>query len=158
MAKNYGTFTTPGGVVLPLLDLKGKPYLQVAHRLVWFRELFPNGALKSQMIEKFGEGVNAGCTFRAEVYIPDQNGNLQLVATGHKSETYGDFKDYLEKAETASIGRALAMAGIGTQFCEADMDEGDRLADSPVDQAKGTSKTSFRTRPSTTTNSTSDDL
>lgn len=149
MSTNYGTFTTPAGTVLPLLNLKGKPYLQVAHRLVWFRELYPLGSVKTQLIEKFGEGAEAGVTFRAEVYVPltgGQPGQMMLVATAHKSETLKDFRDYMEKAETAALGRALAMAGIGTQFCEPDMEEGDRLADSPVTPAK--KSTSFR-KPAT---------
>ncbi len=37
-------------------------------------------------------------------------------ATGYGSEAQGDFADYIEKAETKAIGRALAALGYGTQF------------------------------------------
>ena len=47
------------------------------------------------------------------------------------SETAKDFGDYAEKASTKSLGRALAMLGYGTQFA-AEMDEGERVVDSPV--------------------------
>jgi hypothetical protein len=50
------------------------------------------------------------------------------------SETPGDFGDYLEKASTKAIGRALAGLGFGTQFCP-DFDFGadrGKVVDSPV--------------------------
>lgn len=149
MAKIHSMFTTPAGAKLPLIDLKGKAYLQVSHRLVWFRELYPSGVIKTAMIEKFGEGDGIGCTFRAEIYVPDKSGVPQLIATGHKTETRKDFYDFMEKCETSSVGRALALAGIGTQFCEQDLDEGDRLADAPLGTTEAVtearkSATSFR--------------
>ncbi len=49
--------------------------------------------------------------FRAEVILP--NGGR---ATGYGSEAQADFADYIEKAETKAIGRALAALGYGTQF------------------------------------------
>ena len=55
-------------------------------------------------------------------------------ATGWGSESSGDFRDYLEKAETKAIGRALAALGFGTQFCP-DFEFGaaaGRVVDSPV--------------------------
>jgi hypothetical protein len=67
--------------------------------------------------------------FRAQVSIPDGGS-----ATGWGSESAGDFRDYLEKAETKAIGRALAALGFGTQFCP-DFEFGaavGRVVDSPV--------------------------
>jgi hypothetical protein len=49
----------------------------------------------------------------------------------HKQENKQGFADHLEKAETGAIGRALGIAGFGTQFAP-EFDEEDRLADSPV--------------------------
>jgi len=42
-----------------------------------------------------------------------------------------------EGAETAAIGRALGVAGYGTQFMGDEMDEGEHLADSPVEREAG---------------------
>jgi hypothetical protein len=125
------SFKTEKGTELPLLNLKGKEYLQVMHRLVWFRERYPDGVIKTQLLASDGEGKDAFAVFRSEIYIPTERGPV-LVATGHKRETAGGFADYMEKAESGSIGRALAMMGIGTQFAADDLDEGDRLADSPA--------------------------
>jgi hypothetical protein len=45
-----------------------------------------------------------------------------------------DFSDYVEKAETKSIGRALAALGFGTQFTDEEFYEGEsRVVDSPVE-------------------------
>lgn len=126
------TFKTSSGTELPLLNLKGKEYLQVAHRLVWFREMHPTGILKTTMIEHQGEGENEYVVFKTEVYVETERGPMN-ISTGHKRESRKDFPDFVEKAETGSIGRALALAGFGTQFTGDDLDEKERLADAPVE-------------------------
>ena len=126
------SFTTPKGSELPLLNLKGKEYLQVAHRLVWFRETYPTGVLKTAMIALSGEGKDEYAVFKTEVFIDSDRGPM-MVASAHKKETRGGFDDFIEKAETGSIGRALALAGFGTQFTADELDEKDRLADAPVE-------------------------
>ena len=115
------------GTELPLLNLKGKPYLQVAHRLIWFRKDHPDWTIKTKVIELHEKGVIMKAT------IKDITG--KTIATAHKKETVTGFPDYIEKAETGAIGRALAMCGYGTQF-EPEFDEGDRLADAPIKRAK----------------------
>ena len=126
------TFTTAKGTELPLLNLKNKEYLQVAHRLVWFREAHPTGILKTTMLSHQGEGDTEYAVFKTEVFVETERGPM-CIATGHKKETRGDFSDFIEKAETGSIGRALALAGYGTQFTASELDEGNRLADAPVE-------------------------
>ena len=54
-----------------------------------------------------------------------------VIATARKKETEAGFPDYIEKAETGAIGRALAMCGYGTLQAP-EFDEQDRLADTPV--------------------------
>ena len=107
-----------------MMKLKGKDYLQVAWRLVWFREDHPDWAINAECIEHDPEHA----IFKA--VICDENG-LQK-SSGHGSECKKDFGDFLEKAETKAIGRALAMLGYGTQFAADELDEGERIVDSPV--------------------------
>ena len=107
-----------------LSDLKGKKYLEVKWRLVWFREERPNWAIDTQMVD----ATEQSAVFTAKIY--DEAGTLK--ASGYGSETQKDFRDFLEKAETKAIGRALAMLGYGTQFAP-ELDEGSRIVDSPVD-------------------------
>lgn len=125
------TFKTPKGTELPLLDLRGKPYLQVAHRMVWFREEFPLGRIDTQCVEK----GDTYAIYRATISIPDASGNYIKLADADKREDKQHFSDFMEKAQTSAIGRALAMCGFGTQFAP-DIEEGDRLADSPTDHLK----------------------
>lgn len=128
MSKELGTKTTSKGTELPLLNLKGKPYLQVAHRLVWFREDHPNATINTEVI-KAGDNF---AVVKASILLYDAKHNLfQPVAQAHKFESAENFPDYIEKAETGAVGRALAMAGYGTQF-EPELDEGIRLADAPI--------------------------
>jgi len=109
-----------------MMSLKGKDYLQVMWRLVWFREDHPDWSLDAQIIEQDGEHA----IFKA--IICDENGIQK--SSGHGSESKRDFGDYLEKAETKAIGRALAMLGYGTQFAADELDEGERIVDSPIDR------------------------
>jgi len=117
---------TPKGTELPLANIKGKPYLQVAHRLVWFREERPTWG-----IETVAEEVTQ-TNARYRAYIKNEEG--RIIASATKQEDKTGFADFVEKAETGSIGRALAMCGYGTQFAP-ELEEGERLVDSPIQPA-----------------------
>ena len=65
-----------------------------------------------------------------------KNKEGQILAQGHKAENKASFSDYLEKAETGAIGRALALCGYGTQFTGDELDEGKRIVDAPVKRGK----------------------
>ncbi len=121
------TFTTEAGTELPLLNLRGKDYLQVAHRIQWFNEKEKNFAINTDFIKLDDDQT----VCRAVVTVIDASG-ARRSATATKRETKQDFSDHTEKAETSAVGRALAMLGYGTQFAMADLDEGERLADSPM--------------------------
>ena len=108
-----------------LMDLKGKAYLQVMWRLVWFREEHPDWNIDTKL-EHF-DPTTQHAIFSAKIY--DNNGAQK--SAGYGSESVKDFRDYIEKAETKAIGRALAMLGYGTQFAP-ELDEGERIVDSPV--------------------------
>ena len=108
-----------------MIKLKTKDYLQVQWRLVWFREDHPDWAINADCLEQDENHA----IFKA--VICDENGIQK--SSGHGSESKRDFGDYLEKAETKAIGRALAMLGYGTQFAGNELDEGERIVDSPVE-------------------------
>ena len=109
-----------------MMKLKGKDYLQVMWRLVWFREDHPDWSIDANILEADAEHAVFKCV------ISDENGVQKC--SGHGSESKKDFGDYLEKAETKAVGRALAMLGYGTQFTATELDEGERIVDSPVDR------------------------
>jgi hypothetical protein len=118
------SFKTTKGTELPLLNLRGKEYLEVKYRLVWFREDHPDWAIETELINVTDVSAYAKATIR------DDSG--RIIATSHKFERIQGFPDFIEKAETGSIGRALALIGYGTQFCADELDEGNRIVDAPV--------------------------
>lgn len=113
-----------------LTKLKGRDYLEVKWRLVWLRTDHPEAVIATEMV-RLEDGL---ALFKAKVSISGGG-----EATGWGSETAQDFGDYIEKAETKALGRALAALGYGTQFCEDfafGSEEDYRVVDSPVDRAR----------------------
>lgn len=132
-------------------DQAVRDYLPVQWRLVWFRSLCPEGTIQTEIIhldldrdteeeifvwnnekrrsEKVVKHAKGLVIFKATV--SDGNG---AIATGTKMEKAASFSDWLEKAETGAIGRALAGLGYGTQFTGDELDEAHRIVDSPVNR------------------------
>ena len=127
-----------------LMNLSGKQYLQVKDRLRWLHAEHPHYHISTDIHQLTPEF----CCVTASVAILGDRLDVQTPyggivretlrqASGIGSETKADFRDYVEKAETKAIGRALAALGYGTQFCD-DFDVGTRgdgtpsLSDAPV--------------------------
>ena len=102
-------------------------YLPVAARIAWFRKDHPYWSIMTK-VEKWGDKAVV-----MKATIKDMLGTV--IATARKKETEIGFPDYIEKAETGAIGRALAMCGYGTLQAP-EFDEQDRLADAPVEKQK----------------------
>ena len=119
---------TKNGSKLPLLNLKGKKYLMIAYRIQWFNEENSNFTVQTE----FPLLTENETVARASINIFDKEGKPVKSATATKRETKKDFPDHSEKAETGAIGRALLLLGYGTQFALSDLNEGHRLADSPL--------------------------
>lgn len=148
---------TPSDHLIPIKTNHGdRDYLPVAARLVWFREQCPEGVIETEMLhldldrdteaevtvwsperrrnEKVTKHAKGFVIFRA--VVRDGKGG---IASGTKSEKAAAFEDFIEKAESGAIGRALGALGYGTQFAGDDWDESHRIVDSPVDR-QGKSK------------------
>lgn len=133
-----------------LMKLKGKDYLEVKWRLVWFRDVHPDGVLITELVQ----ANEKSAIFKATVSAHGAG-----VATGYGSEEKTDFGDFLEKAETKAVGRALGALGFGTQFSD-DFEFGaeqGKVVDSPVGRGSngrssgGTSRTPVPTGPDPST-------
>jgi hypothetical protein len=136
-------------------------YLPVQWRLVWFREMCPQGTIDTEELEvdldrEMEEEVdvwneetrrNEKVVKRAKGYarykavVTDGKGGR---ATGTKTEKAVSFPDFVEKAETGAIGRALAALGYGTQFTGDEFDERHRIVDAPVNRAPSVPTTESR--------------
>lgn len=111
-----------------LTKIGSSDYLEVKWRLVWLREVHPTALIDTELVSH----TDQMAIFKATVSL--LNGGS---ATGYGSESYDDFTDYIEKAETKALGRALAALGFGTQFCP-DFEFGaadGAVVDSPIDYA-----------------------
>jgi hypothetical protein len=100
-------------------------YLPVAARIAWFRREHPLWSIITEVEQLADKAVVMKAT------IKDMLGTV--IATARKKETEIGFPDYIEKAETGAIGRALAMCGYGTLQAP-EFDEQERLADAPVEK------------------------
>jgi len=105
-----------------LIKLKGKDYLEVKWRLVWFRDQYPHGRITTAIHH---------ITDTHAIVTAQVDDGVGGIGSGIGSESVKDFGDFIEKAETKAIGRALAALGFGTQFAP-ELDEGERIVDSPV--------------------------
>ena len=141
----------PNDHVIQLKSKQGaQDYLPVQWRLVWFREQYPQGTIDTEEMEvdldremeveafvwNAEKRRSEKVTRRAKGYarfkatVTDGKGGR---ATGTGSESAADFPDFVEKAETKAIGRALAALGFGTQFAP-ELNEEHRIVDSPVNR------------------------
>lgn len=116
-------FKTQKGTELPISVIQGKEYLEVKWRIVWFREECPDWSIETEFTDKGADYAVAKCTIRNETG--------RVISTAHKHEDRKGFFDFREKAETGSVGRALAFISFGTQFAS-ELEEGSRIVDSPV--------------------------
>jgi hypothetical protein len=111
-----------------LVKMKGgKLYAPVYVRIALFREDHPVSEGWGINCEIISTDENS-CLARAEIVDP----NGRVVATGYKREHKAHFPDYEEKALTGAVGRALLMAGYGTQYALDELDEGERIVDAPI--------------------------
>ncbi len=97
----------PGPHMVNLKNRGGARYLEVKWRIYWLRQSCRNAAIETEAV-KLDAAI---AIFKCTITIP-KGGS----ATGYGSSKSEDFKDYVEKAETKSIGRALNVLGFGTQF------------------------------------------
>lgn len=124
----FDSAKTKSGVELPLMNLKGKAYMLVAHRILWLNEDVERFTITTEYpVLNTTEAV-----VRATVCIYNKDGALLKSSTATKREEKKDFNDFTEKAETGAIGRAVTLLGYGTAFALADLAEGERIIDAPL--------------------------
>lgn len=117
---------------LPNEDGSTSLYLDVKYRLLWFRLHRPQGKIVPDIVHVDEKSAVVSC----KLYEDKADAADQFLAQASaqrfcSEEKYGD--RYLEIAETAAIGRVLAAAGYGTQFCgNTDMLSG-IIADAPIE-------------------------
>jgi len=116
------------------INIKGKKYVLVSDRVIYFNDTYPEGSITTELISH-PESDNV--IVKATVH-PDKS---PRTFTGYSQAVKGDGMvnktAALENAETSAVGRALAMMGIGVLDSIASVDE--------INKAQGSSGTSYST-------------
>jgi len=101
------------------IEIKGKEYVMVNERIMYFRENFKDWSLTSELIGN-KDGV---VIFKATIVDPEGN----IKAVGHAMEKEGagfiNKTSHIENCETSAWGRALGCLGIGIDTSIASAEE-----------------------------------
>lgn len=128
------------------VDIKGKAYVQVHDRVLYFNDTYQNGGIATELVS---EPSDARVVVKATV-TPDY-ATPERVFTGYAQEVVGEGfinkTSALENAETSAVGRALAMMGIGVIESIASVDEINKAKTSPQNYADGVPPVSKKELP-----------
>lgn len=104
------------------ISIKGKEYIQVSDRILFFNAEYPKGCIKTALVSKPEDQM---VVIKAQV-IPDIT-TPDRYFTGYSQAKWGDGMvnktAAMENAETSAVGRALGMMGIGVIDTVASVDE-----------------------------------
>ena len=107
-------------------------YLDVKYRKLWFRLMHPEGKITKRIVKIENDFV----IIESKVYL-NRNDPVDAYISCAFAQRWRKDDDayglkYVETAETAAVGRALADAGFGIQFSEPGEDQDSSLVDAPV--------------------------
>ena len=106
-------------------------YLDVKYRKLWFRLKHPLGKIAKRVIHL----TDKAAIIEAKIYLDLNDPEDHFVASA-LAQRYFDNSPfgpkYVEMAETAAVGRALADAGFGVQFCDVTEPDDPAIVDAGV--------------------------
>ncbi len=103
------------------IDFKGKKYVLVSDRVLYFNETYPDGSITTELVSKTEDDF---VVMKATV-----KPNEKQTFTAYSQASFDDTSSFvnktsaLENAETSAVGRALAFMGIGVIESIASIDE-----------------------------------
>lgn len=101
------------------IDFKGKAYVLVSDRVLYFNEQYPEGSITTELVSSPNDDL---VIVKATVKPNDKQ-----TFTGYSQATWGEGyinkTSALENAETSAVGRALGFMGIGVIESIASADE-----------------------------------
>ena len=110
-----------------------KQYLDVVYRKLWFRLKNPDGKIVKKLL-RFTEQT---AIVEARVYLHKDDAEDSFISNAlaqkfaTQDEQFGN--KFLELAETAAVGRALADAGYGLQFADLEGELDPHVVDAPLE-------------------------
>lgn len=111
----------------------GKYYLDVVYRKLWFRLKYPEG----KIVKKILKLTDQMAIVEAKVYLSRNDAEDSFISNAMAQkyltvdEQFGN--KFVELAETAAVGRALADAGFGLQFADTEGDLDPEITEAPLD-------------------------
>ena len=120
------------------VDIKGKQYVLVADRVLYFNEHYPDGSITTQLVS---DPDATRVIVKATIDCPSEKGAARRF-TGYSQAIVGEGMvnktAALENAETSAVGRALAFMGIGVIESIASADEVHKATVAPYKPAGAT--------------------
>lgn len=104
---------------LKSVSIKGKQYVEVNERLKYFREIYKDYSLETEIISI----ENGICVMRAVIRNPEGVIKATGVAYEKENSTFINKTSYIENCETSAWGRALGCFGIGIDTSIASAEE-----------------------------------
>lgn len=113
------------------IDIKGKKYVLVSDRVLYFNEAYPNGSIITQRIMTDEPWIEI---FKATVTPDTEQPNrcFTWYSQARWWEGYINKAAALENAETSAVGRALAFMWIWVIDSIASMDEINKATNTPT--------------------------
>ena len=119
------------------INIKGKEYILVKDRVLYFNENYPNGKIETELLSE----LNSEMVVMKATITPDVD-NPTRIFTGFSQATWGDGyinkTAAMENCETSAVGRALGMMGIGVIDSIASADEYNKAQTQPIYTPKKT--------------------
>ena len=128
-----------------------KQYLDVVYRKLWFRLKNPEG----KIVKKLLKLTEQTAIVEARTYLNKTDPEDSYIASAFaqkfvsQDEQFG--AKFLELAETAAVGRALADAGYGLQFADLEGEQDPNVVDAPLGQNRGEGSNYISDMPGTMT-------
>ena len=110
-----------GGPAMKTINIKGKGYVPVNERIIYFNNNFKNGTIETEIIKQADGQVIMKSTITPDHATPDR----VFTAMAHEKEgsSFINKTSYIENCETSAVGRALGMMGIGIDTSIGSADE-----------------------------------
>lgn len=103
------------------INIKGKNYVVITERLLFFHELYPAGMIDTELL--YSEGGHY--IMKAIVYPNYDEKERYYTGHAHEDESKGQINNTsaMENCETSAVGRALAFLGLGSEDSIASAEE-----------------------------------